>query len=438
MMKYTITSSLTRLSVGLALAFVALSSCKQEFPKTFDEAALDRQDKVSHELLTTLTSSEHGWILDYYPQSHKLYGGYVVAMKFGASSKAQIISESPVSSETTDSWTTGAYHIKNDKGVTLSFDSYIRPLHIFSDPDEGFGDGQGKGFEGDFEFTLSRPITPDTIYLRGRKTLTEMRLVRAKADAKSYLASVKALKAKAYTAETMYQQHLFGLEGTIGKKPVIAYLSDKGYNTIKIHPKEEGGEEKTIPFICTPTGIHLYSAYEGVSDLTWDDAQKAYTSSAGDKLVGRKDPDYEGFAKYLGKYQMQCDGWQSPREVTFVQHARNVYAIEGAAPGLTILADYDAQHERFEITTQKVKTGATTVRLCPWAKDDGDNLSWGAGYGMYSKLDASYTSGKKYVLVDNGVWGNKCDSFILWVINQGPYGGFGGIARFAHPTFVKL
>lgn len=434
-MKYTITSSLGRLGVGLALAFVALSSCKQEMPKTFDQSALDRQEAVSRELLTTLTSSEHGWILDYYPQSQQLYGGYVVAMKFGAENKAQVISESPVTTEATDSWVSGAYHIKNDKGVTLSFDSYIRPLHIFSDPDESFGDGQGKSFEGDFEFTLSRPLTPDTIYLRGRKTLTEMRLVRAKEDAKSYLTAVKALKAKAYTAETMYQKHLFGLEGTIGKKAVIAYLSDKGYNTMTIQPVE-GGEAKTIPFICTPTGIHLYRPYEGVSELVWNDAEKTYTSSQGDKLSGRKDPDYEGFAKYLGRYQMKCGSWSTPREVTFVQQARNVYAIQGIADGLTIRANYDAKNDRFEITTQKVKTGATTVWLAAWV--NGGSLSWGAGFGMYSKLAPTDTSGKKYVMVDNGVWANRCDSFILWVINQGRYTGFGGQLDFDSPTFTKL
>lgn len=433
-MKHITTKSLVPLCAGLVLALASLASCKQEPPKLFEQSALERQEGVSKELLSTLTSAEHGWLLEYYPQHQQSYGGYVIGLKFGKQNKVQAISETPVSSVKTDEWVSSDYHIKNDKGVTLSFDTYSLPIHIFSDPDKSFGEGEGKSFEGDYEFTLSRPLTPDTIYLRGRKTLTEMRLIRAKKDVKEYLASVKTLKSQAYTAETMYNQHLYGLEGTIGKKKVVAYLSEEGYNTMTIEPEE--GKKTTMPFICTPTGIQFYRPYEGVSELTWDDATKSYSSTAGDKLTGRHDPDYDGFAKYLGKYSMQCEGWDKPREVTFEQHARNVYAIKGIASGLTILADYDTKNNRFSITTQKVLTGATTVWLCAWVA--GGSLSWGAGFGMYSKADPSDTSGKKYMMVDNGAWGYKCDSYIFWVKNQGVYTGFGGRLDLVNPTFTKL
>ena len=434
-MKHITTTSLSLLCVGLGLAFSSLTSCKQEPPKLFDESALDRQEALSKELLTELTSSQHGWILEYYPQSQQTYGGYVMGLKFGGKNKVQSISESPVTDVQTDTWTSSDFHIKNDKGVTLSFDTYSLPIHIFSDPDKSYGFGEGKSFEGDYEFTLSRPLTPDTIYLRGRKTLTEMRLIRAKQDAKEYLSSVQALKSKAYTAETMYKLHLFGLEGTIGKKKVIAYLSEKGYNTMTVE-EVDGGKKTFVPFICTPTGIRLYRPYEGITDLTWDDATKTYSSSMGDKLAGRRDPDYDGFTKYLGRYSMNCTSWSAPREVTFEQHARNIYAIKGIANGLTILAKYDPKNDRFEITTQKVLTGATTVYLAAWVS--GGSLSWGEGYGMYSKADPTDPSGKRYILVDNGAWGNKCDSYILWVISKGRYTGFGGQLDFVKPTFTKL
>lgn len=436
-MKHITTSSLARLCVGLGLTLSLLASCKQEPPKLFEQTALERQDALSTELRSVLTSAEHGWILEYYPQHQLIYGGYVMGFKFGAQNKVQAISESPVAGVATDDWATSNYHIKTDKGVTLSFDTYSLPIHTFSDPDKSYGDGEGKGLEGDYEFTLSRPITsPDTIYVRGRKTLTEMRLTRAKQDIKTFLTEVASLKAKAYTAETMYRLHLYGLEGTIGKKPVVAYLSEKGYNTMVIEPTEEGAKKVTMPFICTPTGIRFYRPFEGVTDFTWDDATKTYTSAQGDKLVGRPDPDYQGFTKYLGKYNMMCSNWNAPKEVTFEQRARNVYAITGIANGLTILANYDPKNERFEITTQKVLTGATTVYLAAWV--GGGSLSWGAGFGMYSKPDPADPSGKKYLMTDNGVWGDKCDSFILWVISRGRYSGFGGLSDFRDPTFTKL
>ena len=61
-MKHITTTSFSLLCVGLGLAFSSLTSCKQEPPKLFDESALDRQEALSKELLTELTSSQHGWI----------------------------------------------------------------------------------------------------------------------------------------------------------------------------------------------------------------------------------------------------------------------------------------------------------------------------------------------------------------------------------------
>ena len=104
-MKHITTTSLSLLCVGLGLAFTSLTSCKQEPPKLFDESALDRQEALSKELLTELTSSQHGWILEYYPQSQQTYGGYVMGLKFGGKNKVQSISESPVTDVQTDTWT---------------------------------------------------------------------------------------------------------------------------------------------------------------------------------------------------------------------------------------------------------------------------------------------------------------------------------------------
>ena len=133
---------------------------------------------------------------------------------------------------------------------------------------------------------------------------------------------------------------------------------------------------------------------------------------------------------------MKCVNWPSPREVTFAQHARNVYSITGIAPRLVVLASYDPANKRFEIQTQRVTKDINPVRLIVWDADAG-RISWGEGLGMYSKLDASYTGGKKYVLVSNGRWGYDANSLYLYVINVGAYKGFGGDFAFQKPTFTK-
>ena len=64
------------------------------------------------------------------------------------------------------------------------------------------------------------------------------------------------------------------------------------------------------------------------------------------------------------------------------------------ASNLTIYATYDAAKDRFEIKTQKLEnTGGAFLSV--WAAPNGTNLSWGTGFGMYSKLDETYTTGKR-------------------------------------------
>lgn len=421
---------------GLALLLtLGLASCQQEPRQAFDQPAADRLDAASREFLKTLKSSTNGWILELYPHRRLKYGGYLVALKFGDKNMASVASESPVPGEPTNAWVRGGYHVKNDKGITLSFDTYTLPLHFFSDPDKSEGDGTGYGFQGDYEFTLMRSTSPDTLLVRGRKTGNVMRLIRARQDAKETLDAAIALKAKTPTAHSLYTQHCYGLSGKIGGKEVIVYPSEGGYNSFTIEEPATGKRED-FPYAYTTTGIHFRSPFAGVSDLLWDETEQCYRTAAGDKLTPRQDPDYQGFAEYLGKYDMKCVNWPSPREVTFAQHARNVYSITGIAPRLVVLASYDPANKRFEIQTQRVTKDINPVRLIVWDADAA-RISWGEGLGMYSKLDPSYTAGKKYVLVSNGRWGYDANSLYLYVINVGAYKGFGGDFAFQKPTFTK-
>ena len=425
------------LLVASGLFLGSLASCHQEPETVFNKSASERIDELTTEIQKTLTSSTTGWVLEYYPHGKQLYGGYPVSITFGGKGEALMAADAPLAGNKTDAVKSN-YHLKSDKMVSLSFDTYNEAFHLFSDPDKSYGAGEGKSFEGDYEFSFVRTVSPDTLYLKGRKTGTVMRMFRPKTSAKEYLDQVVALKKQAYTAERMYQQHLYGLSGKLGGKDVVAYLNNDGYNILNVEDVESG-KATEVPFIYTPEGLRFFRPYNGVTTLEWKEADKSYNTGAGDKLTARPDPDYKGFAEYLGTYELTFSGSDKSVTVTFEQAARNRYRIKGIIPnqpGFVLYADYNAKQHRFEINTQKLEnTGGAFLAV--WAFPNGTNLSWGSGFGMYSKLDETYTMGKRYKLVDNGVWGGfVAGSYILWKPNAGEYRAF-GVSRFQQPVFTK-
>ena len=118
-----------------------------------------------------------------------------------------------------------------------------------------------------------------------------MRMFRPKVAAKEYLAKVLDLKSRAYTSQSMYQQHLYGLTGKLGGKAVVAYLDNEGYNILTIEDAETG-KKTEVPYVYTP--MLQSTEYNGVSTLLWQDADKSYNTPAGEKLTARTDPDYAG------------------------------------------------------------------------------------------------------------------------------------------------
>ena len=145
-------------AAGLVLG--VLPSCRQEPDAIFDKSSSERVDALTTELQKTLTAASTGWVLEYYPHTQLLYGGYPVTMTFGAKNEVLMASDAPVKGHSTAEVKSN-YHLKSDKMVSLSFDTYSSPLHLFSDPDKSYGAGEGKSFEGDYEFTFVRSVSPE-------------------------------------------------------------------------------------------------------------------------------------------------------------------------------------------------------------------------------------------------------------------------------------
>ena len=123
------------LFVSSTLLVGGLASCHQEPEAVFNKSASERIDELTTEIQKTLTSSTTGWVLEYYPHGKQLYGGYPVSITFGDKGEVLMASDAPLADHKIDAVKSN-YHLKSDKMVSLSFDTYNEAFHLFSDPDK--------------------------------------------------------------------------------------------------------------------------------------------------------------------------------------------------------------------------------------------------------------------------------------------------------------
>lgn len=142
----------------IALFTLCISSCSDE-NDIFDSSSARRMNAMLQECNEILTGAENGWIFEYYPEDSK-YGGFQLYMTFSKEGEVKVTAESPIL-ESPGEQVTSMYQVKADMGPVLSFDTYNRILHQFSDPDP-----DGLGYEGDYEFVILT-INKEGIELRG-------------------------------------------------------------------------------------------------------------------------------------------------------------------------------------------------------------------------------------------------------------------------------
>ena len=73
----------------LAFATVCFS-CVQDVDDVYDKPVAQRVEEAVQEYHDLLVSSEHGWLMEYYPHSSQIYGGFNYIMKFKEGDKVTI------------------------------------------------------------------------------------------------------------------------------------------------------------------------------------------------------------------------------------------------------------------------------------------------------------------------------------------------------------
>ncbi|CAM1358360.1 hypothetical protein BA195_02640 [Tenacibaculum soleae] len=220
----------------LLLLIVATVSCDNTEEAIFNETSSERIKNSVIEYRDLLTSSDNGWIIEYYPEGSQSLGGFNYGMKFNEDLTAEVVMEL-FDFSTRES---NMFNVIANGGPVLTFNTYGALSHFFSTPNQANPDG----LEGDYEFLLTSKTT-DLITLIGAKSRNKMRMIRLTESPEDYL--TKVLDIKTYLAPASYAVTLDGND---------LPLPNTGAKLI--FPQGSGEDPIEMAYNYTSKGIKLY------------------------------------------------------------------------------------------------------------------------------------------------------------------------------------
>ena len=420
----------------LGVALLGASSCKLMTDPDFERETTVRISEQADALRKQLVSSENGWILTLRTSIDDKYGIYNLGMRFSDKGEVQMASEMMSPSEVHKS----LYEVGDDNGVSLNFNDYNEALHAYSTPDRSLAGGIGIGYEAEYNFTLHRIVSPDTIEIYGKKRNVITRLVRASEPMEQIMARRTEMRKTVFNQADMALNKQDSLVGTINGKNVLIKLAKDNMNVYLVTFE---GETRAVnmPYMVTDTGIRLYTSRErAFIDFTWESTDKALVATNGDRLTARKDPYYDKYAAFLGDYTLQVGN--TNYDIKFVEDGYLRYRVSGLE--FEFYMTYNMARDRFELSPQKVKdlNDGGKVMLAVWAPSSGGSLTWGESFFMYSSY-VKNSSPAEYVFRKGlASFDKEYDSFILWKFKaSGEHDGEATdqfrVTQYGNPKFIR-
>lgn len=242
---------------ALLVSFVAFSACTSDVDNYFDESAPDRASNMVAEVKDVLYSAPNGWRMEYY--GNATYGGYNVLCKFAGDSVAMAAEKAGGTHEAgfdeAGNLITAVSHFSLDQsmGVVISFDSYNKLFHYFSDPkNDDYGEA-GYGFEGDFEFRVLS-YSPERVVLQGRKHNSRVVMYPMSNDQtwEDYLRKVE--ETKTWMASSSYT--LMG--DKIDREVNVQQYGDYHCLIFQYLDNDSASQAIAYPYVATPEGYQFY------------------------------------------------------------------------------------------------------------------------------------------------------------------------------------
>lgn len=157
--------------IGVLLVLVVISSCKRLENPIFDQNPSAKMTEALENARKAIKANPKGWMIKYYPNSNKAYGGFNIFAVFNSDSEVTLTSD--VNTDEIRS----TFDVIAEGGPVLTFNGYNKVIHMFSEPgaDSGIGPADS-GMQGDFEFIIIE-ATEEQITLKGKKSGNIMYMV---------------------------------------------------------------------------------------------------------------------------------------------------------------------------------------------------------------------------------------------------------------------
>lgn len=258
----------------VALGFVA---CAGEEDDIFSASAADRLNTASDLYSARLTAQPNGWAMQLYPtydDESPNGAGYLLLCRFKKDGTVDVSGYNwpkweEVYNQGSTEWVpsfeqeyrsaSSYWEVITDNGPVLTFNSYNKVLHHFSDPD--FHE-TGTGFGGDYEFIITEaPADASYMMLKGKKrgTYNLLTPVEVGVDYEEYLTDVRNFQSKMFAANAPT-----GALMVIGDS--IFSMEDAGMGLPSIYPlgADKVSFEEFHPFLITRRGTDYYIRFRDV------------------------------------------------------------------------------------------------------------------------------------------------------------------------------
>jgi hypothetical protein len=230
-----------------------LSSCKYEEKDIFELNPAERLNKAMADSYTNLTSAVNGWEMAYFANPDS--AGFTLLVKFKKNGMAVVASQSELTQNKAYEQDSCLFELIADYGPVLTFNTFNRVLHRFSNPENP----DGYGYQGDYEFIVVKN-TEQQVILKGKKYKSVIILTKLSDNTNwsTYLQDITNMDKLLFSATAPK------LTMTVKN---VAYSFTKGYKHIFLIKKEGTTTTTSVPFIVTKQGIRLQEKIEieGVS-----------------------------------------------------------------------------------------------------------------------------------------------------------------------------
>ncbi|MDE7443384.1 MAG: DUF4302 domain-containing protein [Muribaculaceae bacterium] len=260
-------------SIALLGLMSSISSCSNEEEMIFEDSAANRLEAAKSDFSALLTADGGKWAMEYF--SNEDEPGYVMVCTFRKGGDVTVAGNNKWLGNTYTE-DTSLWEMIADNGPVLTFNSYNKVFHLFSDPADITGpyqptnpdrddepiDETGYGHNGDYEFMILGEAKDDynEMKLLGKKRgyYTWLRRLPADTDAQAYLAKINEVAANMFS--TTFTT-LTLTDGVTGEQFVLTKTGDGLFDA---YPKDGDPVMQTVSAnaIITDKGIRFMTPFE--------------------------------------------------------------------------------------------------------------------------------------------------------------------------------